>query len=158
MLLDMETYLPGDILCKVDRAAMKYSLETRCPILDREVMEYSFRLPHEYKYRKGNKKRILKDITYDFIPRELLERPKKGFSVPLDAWLRGALREELFTFADREFLKNQGIFDPDYVNSFVNDYAVKGDAGSGSGANYSRIVWAFFMFQKWYETYRKKQV
>ena len=158
MLLDMETYLPGDILCKVDRAAMKYSLETRCPILDREVMEYSFRLPHEYKYRKGNKKRILKDVTYDFIPRELLERPKKGFSVPLDAWLRGALREELFTFADREFLKNQGIFDPDYVNSFVNDYAVKGDGGSGSGANYSRIVWAFFMFQKWYEAYRKKQV
>lgn len=156
MLLDMETYLPGDILCKVDRAAMKYSLETRCPILDKEVMEYSFRLPHEFKYQKGNKKRILKDIAYDFVPRELLERPKKGFSVPLDSWLRGILREELFTFSDREFLKKQGLFNPDYVFSFVNDYVMKGDGGAGTGANYSRIIWAFFMFQKWYEAYRKK--
>lgn len=155
MLLDMETYLPGDILCKVDRASMKYSLETRCPILDKEVFEYSFRLPHEFKYQKGNKKRILKDITYDFIPRELLERPKTGFSVPLDKWLRGALKEELLSFCDREFLIRQGIFDPDYVTSFMEDYMKKGDGGAGSGANYSRLIWAFLMFQKWCEVYKR---
>ena len=76
MLLDMDTYLPGDILCKVDRASMKYSLESRCPILDRDVMEYSFRLPHSFKYENGVKKRILKDIAYDYIHRELLDRHK----------------------------------------------------------------------------------
>ena len=76
--------------------------------------------------------------------------------MPLDSWLRGILREELFTFSDREFLKKQGLFNPDYVFSFVNDYVMKGDGGAGTGANYSRIIWAFFMFQKWYEAYRKK--
>ncbi|MCH5275872.1 MAG: asparagine synthase (glutamine-hydrolyzing), partial [Lachnospiraceae bacterium] len=68
MLLDMDTYLPGDILCKVDRATMKYSLEARCPILDKDVMEYSYRLPHSFKYGGKIKKRILKDIAYDYIP------------------------------------------------------------------------------------------
>lgn len=155
MLLDMETYLPGDILCKVDRASMKYSLETRCPILDRNVYEYSFRLPHEFKYQKGNKKRILKDITYDLIPRGLLERPKTGFSVPLDKWLRGALKEQLLSFSEKDFLIRQGIFDPDFIAVFIQDYMKKGDAGSGSGENYSRIIWAFLMFQKWYEVYAK---
>ena len=82
MLLDMETYLPEDILCKVDRASMKYSLETRCPILDTNVMEYAFSLPHEFKYGNGMKKRILKELAYDYIPREMLERKKTGFSVP----------------------------------------------------------------------------
>lgn len=155
MLLDMETYLPEDILCKVDRASMKYSLETRCPILDRNVFEYSFRLPHEFKYQKGNKKRILKDITYEFIPRGLLERPKTGFSVPLDKWLRGTLKEQLLSYTDRKFLAEQELFNPDLINKFVSDYIKNGDAGAGSGANYSRLIWAFYMFQRWYEVYVK---
>lgn len=155
MLLDMETYLPEDILCKVDRASMKYSLETRCPILDRNVFEYSFRLPHEFKYQKGNKKRILKDITYEFIPRGLLERPKTGFSVPLDKWLRGTLKEQLLSYTDRKFLTEQELFNPDLINKFVSDYIKNGDAGAGSGANYSRLIWAFYMFQRWYEVYVK---
>ena len=104
MLLDMETYLPGDILCKVDRASMRYSLETRCPILDTGVMEYAMGLPHEFKYYKGVKKRILKDITYEYIPRELLERPKKGFSVPLDKWMRGPLKEQVLSLSEKSFL------------------------------------------------------
>ena len=72
---------------------MKYSLEARCPILDKDVMEYSFRIPHGFKFHKGDKKHILKDIAYDYIPKELLERPKVGFGVPLDKWLRGPLRD-----------------------------------------------------------------
>lgn len=151
MLLDMDTYLPGDILCKVDRASMKYSLETRCPILDTKVMEYSYRLPHEYKYKNGVKKRILKDIAYEYIPRELLERPKVGFGVPLDKWLRGALREQLTDASSREFLQRQGIFNVDVLQNFLQDYLKTGDGGAGTGANYSRLVWAYFMFQKWYE-------
>ena len=102
MLLDMDTYLPGDILCKVDRASMKYSLEARCPILDKDVMEYSFRMTHNLKYDKGVKKRILKDIAYDYIPRELLDRPKVGFGVPLDKWLRGPLKEQLSDMCNRK--------------------------------------------------------
>ena len=153
MLLDIDTYLPGDILCKVDRASMRYSLETRCPILDKNVAEYAFCLPHGFKYKKGNKKRILKDIACDFIPSGLLERPKVGFSVPLDKWLRGVLKEQVLSYAERGFLQRQGIFNQDYINDFLAGYMERGDGGAGSGANYSRIVWAFFMFQKWYDTY-----
>ncbi len=153
MLLDMDTYLPGDILCKVDRASMKYSLETRCPILDTEVMEYSFRIPHAFKYRKGDKKAILKDIAYDYIPREMLERPKKGFGVPLDQWLRGPLRQQLTDYANYDFLKRQGIFDADFVSKFIGDYLKKGDGGPASGANFSKLSWSFFAFQQWYNYY-----
>lgn len=153
MLLDEETYLPGDILCKVDRASMKCSIESRCPILDVNVMEYSYRLPHAYKYANGVKKRILKDIAYDYIPRELLERPKVGFSVPLDQWLRGPLKEQLVDLCNIEYLKKQGIFDASYVNQFLGEYLKIGDKGSGTGSNYSRMMWAFFAFQKWYQTY-----
>lgn len=154
MLLDEETYLPGDILCKVDRASMKYSIESRCPILDVNVMEYSYRLPHSYKYAKGVKKRILKDIAYDYIPKELLDRPKVGFSVPLDQWMRGPLKEKLIDMCNVEFLRRQGIFDPDYVNEFLQEYLQTGDKGSGTGSNYSRLMWAFFTFQQWHEAYK----
>lgn len=153
MLLDMDTYLPGDILCKVDRATMKYSLEARCPIMDRDVMEYSFRMAHNLKYENGNKKRILKDIAYDYIPRELLVRPKVGFSVPLDKWLRGPLKGQLLDMCSRDMLMRQGIFDGDYVAAMIQEYLATGDGGSGSGRNYSRLVWAFFVFQQWYEYY-----
>lgn len=153
MLLDMDTYLPGDILCKVDRASMKYSLESRCPILDKEVMEYSFRLQHSFKYDNGVKKRILKDIAYDYIPRALLERPKVGFAVPMDKWLRGPLRDQLSDYIDREYLIRQGIFDADYVINFVKNYLEKGDGGPSSGANLSKVTWSFFTFQQWYNKY-----
>lgn len=153
MLLDMDTYLPEDILVKMDRASMKYSLENRCPILDRDVMEYSFRIPHEFKYHKGDKKHILKDIAYDYIPRELLDRPKTGFGVPLDNWMRGPLKEALLDYSSTSFLNRQGIFDADYVSRFINNYIVKGDGGPATGANFSKISWSFFIFQQWYNYY-----
>lgn len=153
MLLDMDTYLPADILCKVDRATMKYSLEARCPILDRDVMEYSFRISHDLKYHNGIKKRILKDIAYDYIPRELLDRPKVGFGVPLDQWLRGPLKEQLLDLCDRSFLKTQGIFDVDYTKGMIEEYLRTGDGGPATGANYSKLTWSFFVFQQWYQTY-----
>ena len=155
MLIDMDTYLPEDILCKVDRAAMKYSLEGRCPILDRDVMEFSYRIPQNFKYNKGIKKYILKDITHDYIPKELLDRPKKGFSVPLDKWMRGPLKEQLVDFTDKDFLIRQGIFNPEYTNEIVRNYLAKGDAGPATGQNYSKICWSFFVFQQWYYSYMK---
>lgn len=153
MLLDMDTYLPGDILCKVDRASMKYSLEARCPILDKDVMEYSFRMSHKLKYDKGNKKRILKDIAYDYIPKELLDRPKVGFGVPLDKWLRGPLKEQLMDMCSRDYLRRQGIFDADFVADMIEDYVRTGDGGPATGANYSKLSWSFFTFQQWYRAY-----
>ncbi|MCR5344039.1 MAG: asparagine synthase (glutamine-hydrolyzing) [Butyrivibrio sp.] len=154
MLLDMDTYLPGDILVKMDRASMKYSLECRCPIMDTEVMEYSFSIPHNFKFADGDKKHILKDIAYDYIPRELLDRPKKGFGVPMDTWLRGPLRDKLIDYSDVNFLKNQGIFDAEYTSRFIRNYLEKGDGGPATGANYSKLSWSFFNFQQWYERYR----
>lgn len=156
MLLDMDTYLPGDILCKMDRASMKYSLEARCPILDPDVMDFSYRIPHAYKYAAGDKKHILKDIAYDYVPRELLERPKKGFGVPLDKWLRGPLKEQLLCYADNDFLKRQDIFDESYVPKLVRSYLETGDRGRGTGENYSGLIWAFFVFQQWYAYFHDK--
>ncbi len=155
MLLDMDTYLPGDILCKVDRATMKYSLEARCPIMDRDVMEYSFKMDHKLKYEKGNKKRILKDIAYDYIPKVLLDRPKVGFGVPLDKWLRGPLKGQLIDMIDKDFLNRQGIFDSDYVVSMVGEYLKTGDGGPATGRNYSKLTWSFFVFQQWYQHYMR---
>lgn len=156
MLLDMDTYLPGDILCKVDRASMKYSLECRCPILDTKVMEFSYRIPHQYKYAGGDKKHILKDIAYDYIPKELLDRPKVGFGVPLDKWLRGPLKEQLLDYSSYEYLKKQNIFDAAYVSDMIRKYVATGDAGPATGANYSKLSWSFFVFQQWYEAYHKE--
>lgn len=157
MLLDMDTYLPGDILCKVDRASMKYSLEARCPILDRDVIEYSFRIPQEMKYGQGTKKKILKDIAYDYLPKELLNRPKKGFSVPMDQWLKGPLLEKLTDYAEEGLLKKQGFFDAAYTGNLIRFWLNQGDGGAYSGSNYSRIIWAFFAFEQWYEHWMKGQ-
>lgn len=153
MLLDMDDYLPGDILCKVDRATMKYSVEARCPLLDYQVMEYSYRLPQIFKYKNSNKKRILKELACEYIPKELLDRPKKGFGVPLDSWMRGPLREQLLDFSNREYVKRQGIFYADVVANLVAHYLERGDGGAASGRNYSKILWSFLCFQKWYEKY-----
>lgn len=153
MLLDMDTYLPGDILAKVDRASMKYSLENRCPFLDPEVMLYSYRLDHDLKYHREksgwSKKYILKQLAGDYIPRELLERPKKGFSVPLGKWLSGPLRERLLTYGNAQFLKEQGIFNPEEVTQLIAKFLSEGDKGAGTGQNYSGLLWSFFVFQQW---------
>lgn len=153
MLLDMESYLPGDILCKVDRATMKYSLEARCPLLDKDIVEFSYSIPHSYKYVAGNKKRILKEVAYDYIPKKFLDRPKVGFSVPLDKWLRGPLRQQVFDYTDKTMLKRQGIFDGEYIDNLIDNYMKYGDEMLGTGRKYSGYIWSLLVFQKWYEKY-----
>lgn len=147
MLLDMLTYLPDDILAKTDRASMKYSLEVRCPLLDYRVIEESFRIPHRYKYRQFDKKYILKEITYDYVPRELLDRPKKGFGVPLQKWLRTVLKDEVARYADAGILRRQDIFVPHAVQELIAKQR-KSDR-----IIYSSILWSFYVFQKWYQMY-----
>ena len=153
MLVDMDTYLCEDILTKVDRASMKYSLESRCPILDKDVMEFSFRIPHDFKFHKGDRKHIFKDIAHDYIPKELLDRPKQGFAVPLDKWMRGPLKEQLVDFTEQSFLVNQGLFEPEYTSSMVRNYLANGDAGPATGQNFSKVCWSFIVFQQWYKYY-----
>ncbi len=153
MLLDSTTYLPDNNLCKVDRATMKYSLEARNPLLDTGVATTSFRIDHRFKYHKKQKKYILKELAFDYIPRELLDRPKKGFAVPTDKWLRGPLRDELLQLTSIEYLKKQGIFDPEFTHGYVCRYLQTGNAGAFSGNNPSNIVWPLYMFQKWYQVH-----
>lgn len=153
MLLDMDTYLPMDILVKVDRASMKYSLENRCPLLDKDVMQYSFCIPHRFKFYKGDKKHILKDIAYDYIPRKMLERPKQGFSIPINKWLMGPLKDRLLDYSEESYLKKQGIFNVKFTHELVHNYLLTGDMGPATGKNYSKICWTFFVFQQWYQCY-----
>lgn len=159
MLLDLDTYLPGDILMKVDKASMKYSLESRCPFLDPDVIRYSFRLDHSLKYHPVSggfsKKYLLKQLAYDYIPRELLDRPKKGFSVPLGKWLSGPLREELLHYCSTQYLEAQGLFEPAAVQELVNRFLTVGDGGAGSGRNYSVLLWSFFVFQQWADYWKE---
>ena len=147
MMLDMMTYLPDEILAKTDRASMKYSLEVRCPLLDYRVIEKSFQIPHNCKYNRWDKKHILKELTYRYVPETLLDRPKKGFGVPLRKWLRGVLKENIRKYADREILKRQGIFVPRAVEALIARQAVS------DKIMYSSMLWSFYVFQTWYQMY-----
>lgn len=147
MLLDMYTYLPEDVLVKADRASMKYSLELRCPLLDREVMECSFRIPHEFKYKHGEKKYILKDVLYDYVPKEMMDRPKNGFGVPLGKWLRTHLREEVEAVSEKKYIEDQGIFRYEVVRELI-ERVDKSDRKP-----YPKILWAYYVFQLWYKEY-----
>ena len=147
MLFDMRYYMPDEILVKTDRASMKNSLEVRCPILDYRIVEYSFRLPHAMKYHHGNKKHILKDIAYEMVPRELLDRPKKGFGVPLAKWMRGELHSQLLRYANPNILKKQDIFVPEKIQEFIRKLMVS------DTSLYNSVLWGFFVFQMWYQEY-----
>ena len=155
MLLDIDSYLANGILAKVDRATMKYALECRCPILDMNVMELSFRMMHKFRYDRGIKKRILKDITHSFIPEKLINRPKMGFNIPLDKWLRGGLKERILSFSEESYLRRQGIFNPVFCSRVIHDYLKNGNHGVNTGENYQNICWNFYIFQEWY--YRWKE-
>jgi len=151
MLLDMVTYLPDEIMCKTDRASMKYSLETRSPLLDYRVVEKSFEIPHKFKYtgltKRFDKKHILKELAYDYIPKEMLSGPKRGFGVPLAKWLRGPLKDEIRQYSDAEFLKKQGLFDPEGVQNLIQTQEHE------NKIIYSSILWSFYMFQRWWAEY-----
>ena len=152
MLIDMVSYLPDEIMTKTDRASMRFSLEMRSPLLDHRIVDYSMRIPMKYKYAKGEKKMILKDILSDYLPKEYIYRPKKGFGAPIYKWLTGELREDLERYASRDFLEKQGVFDVDGIKNLLARFDRKNENTT------TQIVWAFFIFQIWWEEYIGCQV
>lgn len=142
MLMDMLMYHPDDILVKVDRAAMAVSLETRVPMLDKDVVEFAWTLPIAYKREGETGKLVLRDVLYKYVPREMMERPKKGFSIPIDRWLlKPKLREWAESLIDRKTLERQGMLNPDVVWKMWGDFTENG---------VWRIqIWFVLMFQEW---------
>lgn len=147
MALDMLSYLPDDILVKVDRAAMAASLETRVPLLDHRVVEFAWRLPLEYKLRNGVGKWVLRQVLYKYVPRQLIERPKMGFSIPLDAWLREGLREWAEELLSESRLRQEGILNPAPIRKKWVEHL------SGR-QNWQNQLWGVLMFQAWLEEQR----
>lgn len=142
MLMDMLMYHPDDILVKVDRAGMAVSLESRIPMLDKDVVEFAWTLPLSYKYQDGVTKKVLRNILYKYVPKDLMDLPKRGFSIPISRWLKEPeLREWAETLIDRKTLEQQGLLDPDVVWYIWKDYIEN---------NQWRIqIWYILMFQEW---------
>ena len=142
MLMDMTMYHPDDILVKVDRAGMAVSLESRIPMLDKDVVEFAWTLPIEYKYQDGVTKKVLRNVLYKYVPKEMMDLPKRGFSIPITKWLREPeLREWAESLIDRKTLEQQGILDADVVWGIWNDYINQG--------LWRVQIWYILMFQEW---------
>ncbi len=148
MLMDLLMYHPDDILTKVDRTAMAVSLETRVPMLDKDVVEFAWTLPLSYRQGGGSKK-ILRDILYRYVPRELMERPKKGFSIPLHLWLKEKeLREWAESLLAPSLLEAQGLFDVSAVGKLWDDYITENV--------WRPQIWYILMFQEWWNSAKIK--
>jgi asparagine synthase (glutamine-hydrolysing) len=144
LAIDYQTYLPDDILQKVDRATMSVSLEGREPFLDQRVIEWAAQLPLEYKYNKGNKKFIIKEIVHQYLPKSIMDRPKMGFGIPIAQWLQHELKPFVDQYFDEGFISKQNIFE----NSEIQRIRKSFYQGRTERAE---KIWYLLMFQMWYD-------
>jgi asparagine synthase (glutamine-hydrolysing) len=148
MAWDLVTFLTDDILCKVDRASMSVGLETRVPMLDHRLVEFAWKLPLSMKIRNGESKWILKQLLYKYIPKELMDRPKTGFSIPLESWLKGPLREWAEDLFEERKLKDHNFIDANIIKLGWKDHL------SGK-KDWSKSLWNVLMFLSWQEGNKK---
>jgi len=148
MAIDYQTYMVDDILQKVDRATMSVSLEGREPFLDQHIIEWAAQLPSGYKYHEGQKKYILKQIVHKYIPKEMMERPKMGFGIPVESWLSHELRDLVEEYLSEQKIREHHIFNPAQVSKLKEEFF------SGRTEKYLKI-WHLLMFQMWYEKWMK---
>ena len=142
MLADQLNYLPNDILVKVDRAAMSVSLETRAPLLDHNLAEFAWSIPLDWKIDKNGGKRILRDILYDLVPSKLIDRPKQGFGLPVNEWLRGPLKDLALHLFDKKYLPDDGMIDGKLARQTLDEHLK-------NYRNWDYKLWPLLMWQQW---------
>ena len=144
MILDLDTFMAQRVLPKMCIAAKVNNIDIIPPYLSHKVIEYSFKIPHKYKYHRKNKKYILKQMLFQRIPKEMFSNRKKGFGIPVKEWLKTELNDDLKRVSDEDYLKKQNIFNYQKVQSLINNID-----------NYVNLVWDYYMFQLWYEENKK---
>ena len=146
--MDYQTYLLDDILQKVDRASMSVSLESREPLLDHRLIEYVAQLPDELKFRDGSKKWLLKEIVHQYIPKPVMDRPKMGFAIPIESWLKNELRDLLETYLCEDKIVETGLFHWGEIEKLKNAFL----AGR---KEFGVKIWYLLSYLMWYEKWGK---
>ena len=149
MLMDLLTYLPDDILTKVDRAAMGVSLETRVPMLNHQIVEFAMQLPQEYKLRDNQTKWLLREVLYRRVPKELIDRPKAGFAIPIGFWLRTSLKDWADDLLSESSIHEQGFFHAVKIRERWQQHL------SGTH-NWEHFLWNILMFQSWHKNFHEQ--